>query len=258
MLDTGVDLNHPLLQGRVDAAAGWDFVDGDALPQEEHALLGDGKYGHGTAVTGIVLQVAPNAKVLPLRVLSPDGSAPMSRVVQALDRAVASGAKVVNLSLGSTTDSTALNTAIAGALAQGVLVVTSSGNSGTEGMVYPARKVNSATFPADSGLLAVGSVSPGLYKSDFTSYGVNMSLTAPGEEVLTTFPDNRLVRATGTSFAAPAVAGALALALSAGPSSPARLVTDLCATARANLDPIFKTKLGAGTLDVAAFVDTYR
>ncbi|WP_216323375.1 S8 family serine peptidase [Deinococcus aestuarii] len=256
VLDTGVDLGHTLLQGRIDAASGWDYVDGDAVPQEEQS--GGAKYGHGTAVTGVILQIAPNAKIVPLRVLGPDGSAPVSRVVQAIDRAVASGARVINLSLGAAGDSVALNTVIAGALAQGVLVVNSSGNDGTEGMVYPARNVGSLTFPASSGLLAVGSVGPGLYKSDFTNYGANMSLTAPGEEILTTFPGNQVARATGTSFAAPAVSGALALAMSAGVTSPARLVTDLRATARAHLDPTFKSKLGAGTLNVAAFVDTYR
>ncbi|GHF57437.1 hypothetical protein HNQ07_003788 [Deinococcus metalli] len=253
VIDTGLDMAHPLLQGRIDSAGGWDYVGGDGNPQEENT---GGKYGHGTAVAGIVLQIAPNAKVIPMRALAPDGSGRISNVTAAVNRAVSVGARVINLSLGSTSNSVALNTAISAALAQGVLVVNSSGNAGTQGIVYPGAGLGT-TFGVNSGLFAVGSVTLGLQKSAFTQYGANMSMTAPGELVLTTYPDARLVKASGTSFAAPAVAGALALALSTGASS-ASVITAVKASATLNQDLLFNLQLGAGTLNVGALAGKFR
>ncbi len=260
MIDTGIDLNHPLLRGRIDTVGAWDYVGGDASPQEELPVSGVGKYGHGTAVSGVVLQVAPNAEILPLRVLNPNGRGPMSRVLQAMDRAVASGARVINLSLGSRTDSAALNTMISAALARGIVVVNSSGNSGKEGMVFPAQNLTTGLFTANSGLLGIGSVSLKGMKSSFSTYSAGMSLTAPGEKVITSYPDSRLAYASGTSFAAPAVSGAAALALSTGAASlsPANIAANLRLTATPSPDLLFKGKLGQGVLNVGAFVGRYR
>lgn len=260
VIDTGIDLNHPLLRGRIDTVGAWDYVGGDAIPQEELPVSGVRKYGHGTAVSGVVLQVAPNAEILPLRVLNPNGRGQMSRVLQAMDRAVASGARVINLSLGSDTDSAALNTMIGAAIARGVVVVNSSGNSGTEGMVFPAQNLTTGKFTADSGLLGIGSVNLKGLKSSFSTYGVGMSLTAPGEKVITSYPDSRLAYASGTSFAAPAVSGAAALALSTGAASlsPANIAANLRLTATPSPDLLFKGKLGQGVLNVGAFVGRYR
>ncbi len=258
VLDTGIDLKHPLLQGRIDTASAWDFIGNDATPQEEQGLIGPSKYGHGTAVAGVVLQVAPDATVIPYRVLRPDGSGPLSRVVQAIDKAVNDGAQVINLSLGITTNSGALNTVIARANEKGVLVVNASGNMGTEGMLYPAQKVGTAPFPMDGGLIAVGSVDMNLKKSSFSNYARNMSLTSVGEKVVTAFPDGRLILATGTSFSAPAVSGALALAMSTGTTQASTLNADLLASTTPNTDATYNPELGTGTLNVYKFVRNYR
>lgn len=259
VIDTGIDLKHPLLTSNIDSVNDWDFVNNDDTPQEEQ-LVGTGvsKYGHGTAVAGVILQYAPKAQIIALRALKPDGAGTASNVVAALDRAVKVGAKVINISLGSSTDTLAINTAIKNALAAGVMVVNSSGNTGTEGMLYPARNAGNAQFPTTSGFFAVGSVTDSLSKSSFTSYGTNMTLTAPGEKVLTVFPDARLIMATGTSFAAPAVSGALALAISAGQTNPATLSTYLRSGVTPNTDIVYKPKLGAGTLNAGAFVRNFR
>lgn len=260
VIDTGIDLNHPLLRGRIDTAGAWDYVGGDATPQEELPVTGVKKYGHGTAVSGVVLQVAPNAEILPMRVLNPSGRGMMSRVLQAMDRAVASGARVINLSLGCDTESAALNAMISAALARGVVVVNSSGNSGTEGMVFPAQNLTTGLFTANSGLLGIGSVNLQGMKSSFSTYGAGMSMTAPGEKVVTSYPDGRLAYASGTSFAAPAVSGAAALALSTGAAglSPANIAANLRLTATPSPDLLFRGKLGQGVLNVGAFVGRYR
>lgn len=258
VLDTGADLNHPLLAGRLDISKSLDYIDGDTIPAEEEALFGPSMYGHGTAVTGLILQVAPNATIMPYRVLDTDGVGNLSKVVQALGRAVDAGANIINLSLGSETNSNALNTAIATALSKGVMVINSSGNTGLEGMLYPARNIGTTQFPRNSGFLGVGSVNMGLYKSGFTSYGLNMSLTAPGENLITAFPDGRLVKASGTSFVAPAITGAVAVAMSAGVRDLGDLASNLRSTTTPNLDSTYKSKLGTGTLNVGNFVDRFR
>ena len=89
--------------GTLAPASEWmDFVDNDGCPMDEPG--GDG-YGHGTGVAGVVLQVAPNATILPFRVLGPDGSGDMTSVLAAIDHAVTMGADVINLSLGTLTSS---------------------------------------------------------------------------------------------------------------------------------------------------------
>lgn len=260
VIDTGIDLNHPLLRGRIDTVGAWDYVGGDATPQEELPVIGVKKYGHGTAVSGVVLQIAPNAEILPLRVLNPAGRGPMSRVLQAMDRAVASGARVINLSLGSDTDSAALNAMISAAIAKGVVVVNSSGNSGTEGMVYPAQNLTTGKFTVNSGLLGIGSVDMKGMKSSFSTYSTAMSMTAPGEKVVTSYPDSRLAYASGTSFAAPAVSGAVALAMSTGAADlrPATIAANLRLTATPSTDATYKSKMGQGVLNVGSFVSRYR
>lgn len=256
VLDTGIDLNHPLLRDRVDTVNDWDFVAGDATPQEENPT-GAMKYGHGTAVAGVILQIAPQATLQSYRVLNPMGAGRISVVTSAVNKAVANGAQIINMSLGATSNSVALNTAIAAALAKGVLVVNSSGNAGTQGIVYPGAALGTTQLPLNSGLIAVGSVDLTLKKSAFSQYAKNITMTAPGELVLTTFPDSRLVKASGTSFAAPAVTGALALAMSAGVTSSV-VASAVQTSARPNLDTIYNPELGAGTLNVSALAAKFR
>ena len=185
------------------------------------------------------------------------GAGRISVVTSAVNKAVANGAQIINMSLGATSNSVALNTAIAAALAKGVLVVNSSGNAGTQGIVYPGAALGTTQLPLNSGLISVGSVDLTLKKSAFSQYAKNMTMTAPGELVLTTFPDSRLVKASGTSFAAPAVTGALALAMSAGVTSSV-VASAVQTSAKPNLDTIYNPELGAGTLNVSALAAKFR
>ncbi|WP_337870998.1 S8 family serine peptidase, partial [Meiothermus sp.] len=105
VIDTGIDLNHPMFAGRLAPSSEWrDFVDGDGNPQE---VSGD-MYGHGTAVAGLVLQVAPKATILPIRALSPNGSGVTSNLIGAIKHASESGAHIINLSLGTTDNASSL------------------------------------------------------------------------------------------------------------------------------------------------------
>ena len=218
VIDGGLDLNHPAFADRLAPESEWkDFVDGDTYPQEERSEDGDnGNYGHGTGVAGVVLQVAPNATILPLRVLDPEGLGDITDVAAAIDHAVASGADVINLSLGTDEDSDALNRMIAYAAEKRVFVIASSGNTGDRKITYPARNAKQSGKTGDY-LLSVGSAktywSVLSVLSVFSAYGDALEITAPGEYIYTAFPDNGVGYWSGTSFSAPMVSGTLALML---------------------------------------------
>ncbi|ACO44985.1 putative Peptidase S8 and S53, subtilisin, kexin, sedolisin precursor [Deinococcus deserti VCD115] len=265
VIDTGIDMNHPAFTGKIDTTYAKDYLDGDKVPQDVN-LNTDGTfsaaYGHGTAVAGIITQIAPNATILPIRVLDATGGGDTATIASAIDYAVASGAKVINLSLGSTSDSAAVNQSIKNAVSKLVTVFIASGNSGTTNVLYPAaRSLDSAAL--GNGSIGIGSVNLLTHKSSFSTYGANLEFTAPGENIVTAFPGNGIVAATGTSFATPIVSATAALVLSAG--VPIRTTDDtkvfmnnMAATATPSTDPTYGTQLGRGTLNAFKFADIYR
>ena len=259
VIDSGVDVTHPALQGKLAPEEEWrDYVDGDKLPLDERDPRGENAgHGHGTGVAGIILQVAPEATILPLRVLGPDGSGDLTNVAMAIDWAAEQGADIINLSLGSDGDtpSLAVSKVLAYARQQhGVLFVASSGNTGDERITFPASLARSSEHDS---LVSVGSVDNRNVRSSFSTYGPNISLYAPGEKVHTLMPDQGVTHATGTSFAAPIVAGTLALALGnldEGEDDAAAQVQALLSFANYEVDSRDDTR--TGVLDAGRFLDT--
>ena len=212
VIDTGIDTSHPMFTGRLAPSTEWkDFIDNDTNPQEVAPASGTTGYGHGTGVAGLILQTAPKATILPIRALGPDGSGDVAGVVSAIDWAIQKGAQVINLSLGTTTNVVALQNVINTATSQGRYVIASAGNTGDGNITYPARWAKSGSY--SKYLISVGSVSQGLALSLFSCSGVELEQLAPGELVTSAHPGNKTARYTGTSFAAPQVSGAVALAL---------------------------------------------
>ncbi len=208
VIDSGIDLNHPAFKNRLVAASQmWDWVDNDAVPQEKSG--GEG-YGHGTSVAGIVAQVAQNVKIMPLRVLAPNGAGDTANVIAAIDWAVAKGANVINLSIGSDTLKS-LSEAIKSATKAGVFVVASAGNSGSSTATFPANTFNAGGWAEYA--VGVGSTDKNDRRSRFSNYGKTLEMLAPGEQIFGPAPDNRVAGWSGTSMAAPLVSGGLALAL---------------------------------------------
>lgn len=259
IIDSGIDLNHPALEGGlVPAAQMWDYVGHDARPQEE-GTLGQGSYGHGTSVAGIVLQIAPRARLLPLRVLGPAGSGDVADVAAAISRAVAQGADIINLSLGSDVRSEAVASAIDAATAEGVFVISSSGNTSDEHITFPASQANLDGTTAGLYSVSVGSVDDLDHKSAFSTYGAALELVAPGEVVYGPVPGKRLGAWSGTSMAAPMVSGALALALGQSLTTSPQLLTDRLKNRAVNvtrheLNPAYDDLLGKGRLSIADFL----
>jgi subtilisin family serine protease len=231
---------------------GWDFLQEDSDPSEPPDGLdndGDGRIdeavGHGTHVAGIVRQVAPDAQLLIARVLNSDGVGDMLDVARAIRWAVASGARVINISLGSLSYSAAVQLALDEAQAANVVVVSSAGNWGAhDPQEYPAIAPT---------VLAVAALDDQGLAAPFTSYGNFVSFAAPGVAIRSTFINGGYAQWSGTSMSAPFLAGGAALLLALHPDWSPQLVKQRFATTAHTVDqPIYRNQLGAGALDLGA------
>ena len=203
VVDTGIDASHPEFTGRV--ASGFDS-----------SGSGDGRTdcnSHGTHVAGIaagsVYGVAKSARLVPVRVLACDGSGSISGVIAGLEWIAStrsSGERsVVNMSLGGGASSS-LDSAVASLINTGVTVVVAAGNSNIDACTSsPAR-----TAPA----ITVGSSTSTDSRSSFSNYGTCVDLFAPGSGITAAVPGGGTAALSGTSMAAPHVAGIAAVALS--------------------------------------------
>jgi thermitase len=263
VLDTGAQLTHPALRTNFAGVPRYDFVDDDTDPSEaafskNEQLRAQEVVGHGTHVAGIVDLVAPQAEIMPLRVLDRGGYGSTFHIAEAIAYAEANGADVINLSLGTPSWSRLLREKVNVALEDGVVVVAAAGNHDSSQPQYPASNGPpplSVAREAD-GLLAVTSVDAAEKKSDFANWGRWVDIVAPGEEILSTYPTSRYAYWSGTSMAAPFVAGAAALIQSAeGPLAPRGIEGRIrsgarCVDQKNTLQ--YAGKLGAGHADVAA------
>ena len=200
VLDTGIDLDHPALQAKV--VAGWDMVDDDALPNDEGPGIA---WGHGTHVGGIVSRVAPNSKIMPIRVLDSSGRGDAFLLAYAIEWAVDHGATVINLSLGLEEYSRVVHGAIQSATRAGVVIVSAAGNHNSDQPQYPAA------LPE---VISVTAIDANNSKALFANYGAWVDMAAPGVGVRSTMVGTEghgFANWSGTSMSAPFVAGAAAL-----------------------------------------------
>jgi minor extracellular protease Epr len=211
VIDTGVNTAHVDLDDNYDAACSYDVVNDESDPNDEH--------GHGSRVSGIitaadngsgVVGMAPDASLCVYKVAGATGTANWSDVVAALDRAVADGVHVLNLSLGDDVypgDSVA--DAFTGAYGAGLVLVAAAGNQGTcagtgDNVTWPGR------FPET---IAVAALDDGDTSACFSGTGAEVELSAPGVDVYSAWTGGAAAFAfyTGTSMAAPHVSGLAAL-----------------------------------------------
>lgn len=263
VIDTGVDLDHPAFEGHLTGQGTWrDWVDGDRVPNDDGnynnpSLVG---YGHGTNVASILAQVAPKAKILPLRVLAPNGTGTIANIVAAIDYATAQGVQIINLSVG-TDVSTNVDLAVQRATDKGIYVVSSSGNTGDRRVTAPARYATLDDHEAALSL-SVGSVDRNDVRSKFSTYGPKLELLAPGEGIMGAAPDGLTEAWSGTSMTAPIASGVVALALGELPPGLRakwvdRVVNQLALTAdsvEAVNAPDLVGHLGKGRLNAEKFI----
>lgn len=250
ILDTGIDPSHVLFQGRIDPR-GWDYVAGDATPTDGPTGtdsngngIPDEAAGHGSHVAGLVLLVAPQARLLPMRVLDADGRGNAFAIATAIEDAVGLGARVINLSLGMTSESPVIEEALDFAESAGVVVVAAGGNRGADSPEeYPA---------AGSGAIGVAATTVADTRAPFSNYGDYLKLGAPGVALRSAYWDGGYAIWSGTSMSTPLVAGAAAMLIGQHPEwTPSEVLARLQATA----SPVPPSEqIGAGRLNVAAAV----
>ena len=183
------------------------ILEGNPLPSH---------FGHGTMVAGLIHLFAPNARIMPLKAFNADGTANVSNIVSAIYYATDNGARIINMSLELSQISDALLKAVNYATRKGVICIASAGNDSQQALVYPAAYGN---------VIAVGSVNQQSQISSFSNYGPDIvTLAAPGEALVTTYPGNHYAAAWGTSFSSALVAGTTADLLSGIDPNLARLM----------------------------------
>ena len=268
VIDTGIDRNHPDIKdhlwsdpgevasdgldndndGLVDDVFGWNFFDGSQDTMEQRATAQSSIAGHGTFIAGLIALIAPSAKIMPIRAFSPDGVSDAFSVAQGIKYAVDHGARVINLSFGSTEDSPVMHDAVSYAHHRGVLLVAAVGNE-------DKGNDSSPQFPANWSVevMGVAALDDNNRKAGFSNYGSNVSVSARGVNLISLYPqiDNTPDYATwsGTSFAAPLATAGAALVLEDNPRLNARDVLERTASSIDDKNPGFAGKLGAGRID---------
>lgn len=254
VLDSGVVFDHPFLAGRLEPG-GYDFIEDDADPSESVNGLDDDEngftdegFGHGTFAAGMVLVVAPEATILPVRVLGSDLFGTSSGVAAAITYAANSGVHVINLSVVLPAEVQVVREAIQNARALGVVVIGAAGNSGAED-VPPSGGPDAAFL--------VAAVASDDARAPFSSFGPGVSISAPGVDMHGAFPvtDPDTAIWSGTSFSAPIITGAYALVREAHPlMTPDQALAHLQSTSVdiSGVNPGLDGKLGAGRIDLDA------
>ena len=249
VLDTGVKLEHPDLQGKY--IPGYDYIQDDDEPRDD--------YGHGTHVAGIVgatvgngegvAGIANQSRVLVVKVLNENNSGKYSQIAAGIVFAADQGARVINLSLGGTAWSSTLLDAVTYATDKGALVVAAVGNSNSSTPFYPAA------FPNVMGIAA----------SDYndarwslSNYGDQVSVAAPGVSIFSTEWAGGADYGfrSGTSMAAPHVSGLAALMISCNEDLSATEVrTMIESTAKDLGNEGYDVYFGHGRIDGYAAVE---
>lgn len=277
VIDTGVDAQHPDLQGRV--LGGYNFIQEKSNGQAYNPTDATDDHGHGTHVSGIIAALCNNERgitgvvgngevdILPVKVLNDRGRGTSFDVAKGIRYAADQGADIINLSLGSSFRTQVEADAIAYAQDRGVVVIAAAGNESSRvEYTYPA------SFP---GVIAVGAIDASQNRAYFSNYGETLDVVAPGVDILSCVPtwlgekDKRFGEKvygssqngyyeawSGTSMATPHVVGVAALYKLAHPDASSLEITEVLIHTAADIGPIGKDNdTGYGLVDVAAVME---
>ncbi len=205
IIDTGVDASHPDLSSLI--IEGFNTINDTTNTNDDH--------GHGTHVAGIasaqtnnsngIASISYQSTILPIKVLSADGTGTYDDVAEGIVYAADRNARIINMSLGGGSDSQTLKRAVDYALGRGSIIVAAAGNNGNTAEVYPA---------AYSGVLAVSASDQNDKLPSFSSYGGNIFVASPGVSITSALPGGKYGELSGTSMSAPHLSGLIAIALS--------------------------------------------
>jgi len=207
VIDTGIDFTHPDLN--VDSVRSRSFISTEATAADEN--------GHGTHVAGIigaknnsfgVLGVASGATLIALKVFNKSGEGTVSSIIQALAyvNANAKAGDVVNMSLGEDQTSSILDAQVQGTAARGIFIAIAAGNDNKPASQFSPGRVNGTNIYTVSAVDSLDNF------ASFSNYGNDVvDFAAPGVQILSTYLNGQYATFTGTSMAAPHVAGLLLL-----------------------------------------------
>ncbi len=246
VIDTGVERTHSDLSSNI--VAGYDYVNNDTDPTDDN--------GHGTHVAGIIASVnntvgnvgvANKTQIMPVKVLNNQGYGYLSDVAKGVYFATDNGARIINMSLGSTSDSLTLKNAITYATQKGVLVIAAAGNSSGQPCEYPA---------AYTSVVCVVATDTSNKLASFSNMGGE--LAAPGVSNYSSYIGNTYRYMSGTSMATPHVAGAAAVILSMCNSCSTTDVRNLLRSTAVDLGVVGRDSVfGYGLVDLVSASATF-
>jgi subtilisin family serine protease len=290
IIDSGVDIDHPDLKnniwrntdeipgdgqdndqnGYVDDIHGWDFVENSSDPNPKI----EGKFdmqsiSHGTFIAGIasassnnkegIAGISWSSKIMPLRVINDEGEGTISSVVKAINYARENGAKIINFSFVTDSASQALEDALDEAYQAGLVIVAAAGNDDVD--LEKSKRYPVCNDGNNNKILGVAALNDKDRKPTWSNYGAKyIDVSAPGENIVgpvyysptegfTSFYEENW---SGTSTAAPHVAGLAALILAKYPYFTNKQVQDTIIKTAENIDsqnPAYKGKLGSGRIN---------
>ena len=241
VVDTGVDLDHPDLTGRL--TKGYNALANNDKPEDDN--------GHGTHVAGIIASETNNGKgvagitwynpIIPVKVLDSKGTGGSFNVAKGIRWAVDHGANVINLSLGNYQSSAVTAKAIDYAQKKDVVVISAVGNDNTSQPSYPAA------YP---GVLGVAAVDWDGNRAKFSNYGDYVDVAAPGVEIASTYYKAQYASLSGTSMAAPHVSALAGLIRSVDPKLKNTEVMDIITQTTQKVNkPNSQRYYGSGVID---------
>ncbi|OGC08437.1 hypothetical protein A3F86_03370 [candidate division WOR-1 bacterium RIFCSPLOWO2_12_FULL_45_9] len=252
VLDTGVNYAHEDLSAKVDVANGWDCVNDDNDPMDDHSDV------HGTTVAGVIAASTNNGKgvagvdwnatILPVKVLDSDGEGKISDILEGLEWAMAKNANIVNMSFGQRGADPNLRSKCLDAYNAGLVLVAAAGNDNVEIPSIPA----SYSF-----VLAVAAVDVNDKLSNWglqgSNYGSWIDICAPGTNIYTTSSNtSNYATTSGTSLACPFVSGLAGLIRSDNLTRTNRQIMNIIKTTAEDIDglnPSYAGKLGHGRVN---------
>ena len=296
VLDSGIDLDHPDLidnlwinlgeiandgfdndgNSYIDDLYGWDFVDSDNNPEPDFKTGYDfTAVNHGTVVAGIIaaaannsgiVGIAPQAKIMPLKILNHQGVGNTLVLSQAIDYAVENGADIINLSLVGQSYNDTLKKSIINAYNHGVIIVAASGNENNQGVSldidphYPVCEID-----AVNRVVGVAAVDQEKKLASFSNYGeACIDISAPGANFYSTvyhdpshagFSNYYSSGWSGTSVSAPIVSATIALIKMNYPDLLPHDINSILSASAQDLsveNPLHYIDLGAGLIDIGA------
>lgn len=241
IMDTGIEINHEDLQENIKGGInimnpGASFTDNN---------------GHGTHVAGIIgarnndvgiVGVAPEVDLYGIKVLDANGEGNLSDAITGLQWAIDNDVKIVNMSFGSTEDNDAYRQAFQAASREGLIMVAAAGNE---------KKYDSVTYPAKySEVIAVSALNKQGGLAEFSSWGKEVGIAAPGESIRSTYLNSDYKELSGTSMAAPHVTGAIARMMGKYGSNRAPIIMHMRRTA-SWMPGLNSEQQGAGMINVS-------